>query len=75
MFVYHVGADIATAEASGRSREEVVRQLQRLRDEASGVSIDEEAANLLRFQRAYEANARFFTTISDTLDTLMEMVR
>jgi flagellar hook-associated protein 1 len=52
-----------------------VRQLQRLRDEASGVSIDEEAANLLRFQRAYEANARFFTTISDTLDTLMEMVR
>jgi flagellar hook-associated protein 1 FlgK len=74
MFVYHVGASVANAAASGASRDEVVRQLQRLRDEASGVSIDEEAANLMRFQRAYEANARYFTAVSDTIDTLMEMV-
>ena len=37
--------------------------------------LDEEAANLMRFQRAYEANARYFTTIVDTLDVLMNMVR
>ena len=30
---------------------------------------------MMRYQRAYEANARYFTTISDTLDTLMEMVQ
>jgi flagellar hook-associated protein FlgK len=29
----------------------------------------------MRFQRAYEANARYFTTISDTLNTLMNMVQ
>ena len=40
----------------------------------SGVSLDEEAADLVRFQRAYEANARFFSTIDQTLDTLLNMV-
>ena len=36
--------------------------------------MDEEAANLMKFQRAYEANARYFTTINDALDTLLNMV-
>jgi flagellar hook-associated protein 1 FlgK len=75
LFVYHIGADVNGALDSAASRDEIVRQLQRLRDDASGVSLDEEAANLMKFQRAYEANARFFTTIVDTIDTLMEMVR
>lgn len=74
-FVYQIGGDVAEARAAAATREKIVLQLQRLRDEASGVSVDEEAANLMRFQRAYEANARFFTTIVDTLDTLMGMVR
>jgi flagellar hook-associated protein 1 FlgK len=73
-FVYHVGADVDGALDSAAGRDEIVRQLQRLRDDVSGVSLDEEAANLMKFQRAYEANARFFTTIVDTIDTLMEMV-
>ena len=73
-FVYHVGADVNGALDSAAGRDEIVRQLTRLRDDASGVSLDEEAANLMKFQRAYEANARFFTTIVDTIDTLMEMV-
>ena len=74
-FVYTLGSDIAAARSSGDGREQVVRQMQRLRDQASGVSVDEEAANLIRFQRAYEANARYFTVISDTLETLLNMVR
>jgi flagellar hook-associated protein FlgK len=30
---------------------------------------------MMRYQRAYEANARYFKTITDTLDTLMDMVQ
>jgi flagellar hook-associated protein 1 FlgK len=74
-FVYRVGGDVASARASSDTREQVVLQLQRLRDSVSGVSLDEEAAHLMRYQRSYEANARYFTTIVDTLDTLMQMVR
>jgi flagellar hook-associated protein 1 FlgK len=71
---YRVGADLAARQGSAASHAQVVRQLQQLRDQTSGVSLDEEAANLMRYQRAYEANARYFTTIVDTLDTLLNMV-
>jgi flagellar hook-associated protein 1 FlgK len=74
-FVFRVGSDVALARAHEASRANVVRQLETLQAQTSGVSLDEEAANLMRFQRAYEANARYFTTIVDTLDTLMQMVR
>jgi flagellar hook-associated protein 1 FlgK len=69
-----IGADLVVIRDDGATREGVLRQVQRLRDQASGVSMDEEAANLMKFQRAYEANARYFTTIVDTLDALMAMV-
>jgi flagellar hook-associated protein 1 len=73
--VFRAGSDIAAARSSAQSRGQVVGQLQRLRDQASGVSLDEEAADLIRFQRAYQANARYFQTIVDTLDTLLQLVR
>jgi flagellar hook-associated protein 1 FlgK len=73
--VYRMGSDLASAQSTSTTREAVVRQLQQMRDQASGVSLDEEAATMLKFQRAYEASARFFTTINSTLDTLMGMVQ
>jgi flagellar hook-associated protein 1 len=71
--VYRVGSDSQVAQAEQRSRHEVVAQVARLRDQVSGVSLDEESANMLKFQRAYEANARFFTTVNSVLDTLMSI--
>jgi flagellar hook-associated protein 1 FlgK len=72
--VYRVGSDSADAANSQTTRQQIVNQLGALRDAASGVSSDEEAANLMKFQRAYEANARYFVTISQTIDALMAMV-
>ena len=45
--------------------------METLRDQVSGVSLDEEAMQLMKFQRAYEANARFFQIVDQTLDTLL----
>ncbi|HTV01663.1 MAG TPA: flagellar hook-associated protein FlgK [Luteitalea sp.] len=73
--VYRVGADVSAAEGEQRSRGEIVNQIELLRDSVSGVSIDEEAAMMMRFQRAYEANARFFTVIDETLQTLLSLKR
>jgi flagellar hook-associated protein 1 FlgK len=70
-----VGSDVAAARASESGHALVRRQLESLRAQTSGVSYDEEAAHLMRYQRAYEASARYFTTIVDTIDALMEMVR
>jgi flagellar hook-associated protein 1 len=73
--VYRVATDSRSATQSRASHEQVMHQLKNLRDQISGVSLDEEAAMLLRFQRSYEANAKFFQVTDQTLDLLMSLVR
>jgi len=72
--VYRVGSDTADATNSQTTRQQIVDQLGQMRDAASGVSSDEEATNLMKYQSAYEASARYFTTVEQTLDTLMAMM-
>ena len=70
--VYRVGRDAQAANDAAASRGQIVRQVDALRDEVSGISLDEEAMHLLKYQRAYEAIARYFTTIDRSLDTLID---
>jgi flagellar hook-associated protein 1 len=72
--VYRVGADTKSAQDEQRGRAEIVQQVELLREQVSGISLDEEASMMMKFQRAYEANARFFQAIDQTLDTLMQSV-
>jgi len=51
----------------------IMRQLEDMRQSISGVNIEEELANMLRFQHGYNASARFITTVNQMLDTLMRM--
>jgi len=73
--VYRTGRDSQTARNEQQGRKDIVNQVDALRDQVSGISLDEEAMNLLKFQKAYEANARFFRAIDMTLDTLMSLAR
>jgi flagellar hook-associated protein 1 FlgK len=58
------------------SNQEVVEQmLLRQRDSVSGVSLDEEMTDLVRFQRAFEASARLITTIDGMLETVVNLKR
>lgn len=50
-----------------------LQQLSSQRDSESAVSIDEETANLIRYQQAYSASARVISTINDIYGTLMNM--
>ena len=70
--VYRVGADSRDAQNAHRSRAEIVRQVEMLREQVSGVSLDEEAMMMMKFQRAYEANARYFQAVDRALDTLIQ---
>ena len=73
--VYSVGSDAQGAVNARDTHETITREIDALRDQVSGVSLDEEALNLLKFQRAYEANAKFFSTIDSMLETLMNSYR
>lgn len=72
--VFAVGNDTRTAESRKDTRDTVMAQLTRLRDEAVGVSLDDEAAALMRYQRAFDANAQYFAAVNETLMTLMALV-
>jgi flagellar hook-associated protein 1 FlgK len=73
--VYSVASDSRSATQARASHDQVIQQLKNLKDQISGVSIDEEAAMLLKFQRSYEANAKFFQVTDQALDLLMSLVR
>jgi flagellar hook-associated protein 1 FlgK len=45
------------------------------RDAVSGVNLDEEAANMLRYQQAYQAAAQIIATASSLFDSLLNAVR
>ncbi len=70
-----VGTEPAAAKNAQASRGAIVQQVQLLREQVSGVSLDEEAMSMMKFQRAYEANARFFRAVGDALDMLMQALR
>jgi len=72
--VNRIGTDRRAALSEMETRQDVIQQIDSLRAQISGVSVDEEAATMLRFQRAYEANARFFQVVDNLLDVLMSSV-
>ena len=71
--VYRVATDARSAREIANGTDEVIHQLSMLRDQISGVSVDEEAAMLMRFQRSYEANAKFFQVADRALEMLMNL--
>jgi flagellar hook-associated protein 1 FlgK len=73
--VFKIGNDIATNSAAQDASSLILQQLQNQRSSISGVSLDEEAANLLRYQHAYEAAARVVSTISEVMDTAVNLGR
>jgi flagellar hook-associated protein 1 FlgK len=61
----------ATADANASSAS--VQQVKDQIGSVSGVSLDEETTNMIRYQRAYQAAARVVTTVNTMYDTLMNM--
>jgi len=56
------------------NQEFMVQQLENQRSSLSGVSLDEEMTNLIRYQHAYEAAARLVTTVDEMMQVLLDMV-
>ena len=66
-----VGADTSQATEMASNQQLVVDQLNQRIEQYSGVSLDEEATDMIRFQHAYSAAARVITTIDEMLNTLI----
>lgn len=71
--VFDVGNDVSNGTAELKSSQLVLQQLQDQRGSISGVSLDEEAANMTQYQQAYDAAARIVTTINQMMETVINM--
>jgi flagellar hook-associated protein 1 len=71
--VSQVGNDDAEAKTYATHQSDMVSYLESYRDSISGVALDEEMVNLIKYQAAYNAAAKMISMADEMLDTLMGM--
>lgn len=69
--VGQLGVQSQEAARQTSNSEFLVEQVETRRQSVSGVSLDEEMSNMIKFQHAYNASARFMTTYDELLDKLI----
>jgi flagellar hook-associated protein 1 FlgK len=72
--VSDVGTKTRSAEIASNAQKGLLDQAQSRREAVSGVNLDEEAANLLRFQQAYQAAAQIISIANQNFQTLIAAV-
>jgi len=73
--VSKVGTLTHAASVSSAAQEVMLSQAQTARENVAGVNLDEEAANLIKFQNAYQASAQSISITNALFDTLLGAVR
>ncbi|PIP92734.1 MAG: flagellar hook-associated protein FlgK [Bdellovibrio sp. CG12_big_fil_rev_8_21_14_0_65_39_13] len=71
----NIGIETSKANFDAEQSEGLLAQANALRERTSGVSIDEETANLVRFQHAYDASAKVMKTANEMFDTVLSIKR
>ncbi len=69
------GNGLNDAQSATSVQQSAVAQAKQLRDQMSGVSLDEEATILLQFQRGYEANSKLISVLSQLTEVLIQMIQ
>ena len=71
--VADAGKEVRTVEDGLITQQAIMSQAIAQRDASSGVSLDEEAINLLQFQKSYEAAARFLKVADEMTQTILAL--
>lgn len=70
-----VGVDVQNATNMTTQNESFIKQLSNLRESISGVSLDEELTNLIKYQKAFEGASKMISTATQMMDTVLGMIR
>jgi flagellar hook-associated protein 1 len=73
-FFGNLANQINQANTNFEMQNDLLVQLDNERDKISGVNLDEEAANLIVYQKAFQANAKVVQVANDILDTLLKII-
>lgn len=72
--ILQVGLDSQSASDGLQTQKSLVQQLKNQRDSFSGVSLDEEAVNIIKYQKAYQASARFVTVLDTLIGDILRIL-
>lgn len=70
-----LGIQTKRANNDVESQNDIVKQLSTIRESISGVSLDEETAKMIEFQKTYDASARLIRTADEMMDTVLNLKR
>lgn len=70
-----IGFETAGAQQTLQSRGQLLSFLEAERQSVSGVNIDEEMIDMVRYQQSYQAAARFISTVSQLTESLINLGR
>jgi flagellar hook-associated protein 1 FlgK len=73
-YIAELGIDTAYASTMRDNEEALLNSVMEQRMSISGVSIDEEMANMVKFEKSYQAAARILTALDEMLDVLINRV-
>jgi len=73
-FIGDVGYEVQQAGGNYEHQSDMVHQLENYRESISGVSIDEEMVNLVKYQNAYQAAAKLITTADEMMQSVLNMI-
>jgi flagellar hook-associated protein 1 FlgK len=72
--IYRIGLDEQNAMDEVTTQNSVLDQLKNQRDALSGVNLDEEAINLIKYQKAYQASAKFASVLDILSDDILNLL-
>lgn len=70
-----VGNANSTASTNQTTQQQIVTQSEQLRDQASAVSLDQQAIQLQQFQKSYEATAKLVNVLNSVTETTINMIQ
>lgn len=71
--VSEIGTDVQKVDNLANNEDLVLQSFLNAREQISGVNLDEELANMIIYQRSYEANARMIRTINEMIQEFLEI--
>ncbi len=72
--IANLGTEIKVAQSNRQNQELLKEQIDNQREAVSGVSLDEEMTNLIKYQRSLEASTKIVKVVDEILNTVINMV-
>ena len=73
--VTNIGSQTQSAQNNADTQQSLLQQANSLQQSISGVNLDQEASNLLKYQQAYQASAKVIATANTLFQTLLNAIR